>query len=180
VLFPSLAIASDKPNDVEINLLSPQIVNTRLFMAELEISFHNPAYFNDQIYLSYHVFEQIQDQTPEAAILCDNQRIRVDLDKQGKANLRINMDLSKIKSKTFYVSYDIVDTKNLYWFQYKDDMNFSSCYTQVSYNRMAELGKPFTDAINNNLAILLFNVIVFICAIIIANIIVKKELLKFT
>lgn len=112
-LIPSATVCADQARAVEI------IVDADLNMYDTqsqlygEICFNDIAYYNESLYLSYHIV----DAENEEMIQFENERVWISAP-NDKGIVDVAMEIvidDKYKDKKLIIQLDVVDTLNQYW-----------------------------------------------------------------
>lgn len=121
--FPLCVQASENAG-VIISNLSYDEEYTDTFESTIRIRFFDDELYNDDVYLSYHVY----DASGDNLVQYENQRVKINLDEKGEMICTVTLDLKDILRNTekVVVRYDIVDQGNLYWFADNSDICFST------------------------------------------------------
>lgn len=145
IVFGTISVYAAEPTpDVSIQLCETPQVGDAEIAATVLIKFSEMDLYNDNIYLSYHIYDAGGD-----AIINENQRVKIDLDNQGTQRLELTINYSEAKAITkddrLVVIFDIVDEKNAFWFSDKDSIVFSSAkidtHRTVAEKLLAEIGE---------------------------------------
>lgn len=109
--------AKDQATPVEMTVLSEEEVYTHSFQVRLKIRFLDAAYYNDDLYASYH----LMDSDSGAVILFENPRIKVPKPSaEGFSEVETDVSLEEFdKDQKLTVQFDIVDQRNAFWFSDK-------------------------------------------------------------
>lgn len=106
--------AEEKIIPLEMIVLSEQEVYTQNFHVKLKISFKEIAYYNDSLYVSYHLV----DPETKDIIQFENPRIQVPKPSdEGLAEVETDVSLEDFKrDQNLMLQFDIVDEANAFWF----------------------------------------------------------------
>lgn len=122
---PMGVCGADETPDVEIRLAEEAEFTDTSISVVLEIGFDNLEYYNEHVYLSYHIFD-----CENNMVIGENERIKIDLNEEQSQRISVKIDMSAAKalepSKKLYVEFDIVDEQNAYWFSGNDSLSFQS------------------------------------------------------
>lgn len=106
------------------------------FEGNVVIHFYDNSLYNENVKLSYHIYDKNNN-----IIVFENERIPFVLE-NGKANVNISINLDEIKAieglKYCTVRFDLVDEKNVYWFNDNKNISFQTVdiqYANVFLNR---------------------------------------------
>lgn len=173
----SIVYANEKDFDVQITPISKQVVYDNNFESEVEIIFKTKELYNEQVYLSYHIYGENKSE----ALVFENQRIPLVLDDEGVAKVKLLIALNEIaelkKERKLFIQYDLVDEKNVYWFSLNDKINFESFDTTYIHNTLKRITQSLKYEITSNPIIFSINILCCIVAVYTYYIIKKKELL---
>ncbi len=162
--------------DVQIIPITESEVYNKDFESEVEIIFSNENLYNEQVYLSYHIFNQNNE-----LLVPENQRVPINLDSNGKSRVKLNITLNDIKElkneKILYITYDLVDEKNQYWFSTDKDIRFDTFSILYEYNNLKRIQMSLKLEILNNPIIFVINILCCIGAVTAYYIIKKREIL---
>lgn len=147
----------EKSVDVEIQV-SDEVKYTDVGVdVPVDIFFNNISYFNDQVYLSYHIFD-----TDGNPVISENERIKIDINDAGHYRTVLRIDLSMAESielrENLCLNFDIVDEKNAYWFSTKEDLVFQT--VTIGFNKTMQ--QKLVEEIRNSKLIFLGNILCFI------------------
>ncbi len=121
--------------DVEILLdgsADTSATSDQTIAVQLDIIFHNKSWYNDRLYLSYHIYN------PEGELLLfEGERTLIENGSGGEVrNFPIVLNLADFSEtrvqKDVMVTFDIVDEGNSFWFSYSPEMSFRAA--SVRYN----------------------------------------------
>lgn len=132
---PETGKAEKNRGAVTIEVMQTQSWKLR-YTAQIKVHFSAQSLYNENIYLSYHVYdEQGHD------IQFENHREPFQIDEQGTASIELDVDVSEIakKNQQLTVQYDLVDEENLFWFSDCTQIDLRADATEVSY-------RPFMSA----------------------------------
>ncbi len=122
---PMSVCGAEETPDVEVRLVEEAEFTDTSISVVLEIVFDNLEYYNEHVYLSYHIFD-----CESNMVIGENERIKIDLDEEQSQRISVRIDMSAAKtlepSKKLYVEFDIVDEQNAYWFSGNDSLFFQS------------------------------------------------------
>lgn len=126
IVFGKISVYAAEPTtDVSVQLSETPQVGDAEITAMVLIKFNDENLYNDNVYLSYHIFD-----TAGNAVINENQRVKIDLDNQGTQMLELTINYTEAKAISkddrLVVIFDIVDEKNAFWFSDKDSIVFSS------------------------------------------------------
>ncbi len=156
----TIIFAEEEISDVKIMVISEQKAYEKEFTAEVQVSFYNQDFYNDEIFLSYHILKKEKDGTEEI-LEFENPRVKVVLDESGTAVIKLQATLKELIDGA-YMEFDLVDESNLFWFSY----NQAIC---LSTDRIELLDRPiyrqivhFKQAVKNETGIFIINFMIFI------------------
>lgn len=156
----TIIFAEEEISDVKITVISEQKAYEKEFTAEVQVSFYNQDFYNDEIFLSYHILKKEKDGTEEI-LEFENPRVKVVLDESGTAVIKLQVTLKELIDGA-YMEFDLVDESNLFWFSY----NQAIC---LSTDRIELLDRPiyrqivhFKQAVKNETGIFIINFMIFI------------------
>lgn len=156
----TIIFAEEEISDVKITVISEQKAYEKEFTAEVQVSFYNQDFYNDEIFLSYHILKKEKDGTEEI-LEFENPRVKVVLDESGTAVIKLQATLKELIDGA-YMEFDLVDESNLFWFSY----NQAIC---LSTDRIELLDRPtyrqivhFKQAVKNETGIFIINFMIFI------------------
>lgn len=156
----TIIFAEEEISDVKIMVISEQKAYEKEFTAEVQVSFYNQDFYNDEIFLSYHILKKEKDGTEEI-LEFENPRVKVVLDESGTAVIKLQVTLKELIDGA-YMEFDLVDESNLFWFSY----NQAIC---LSTDRIELLDRPiyrqivhFKQAVKNETGIFIINFMIFI------------------
>lgn len=156
----TIIFAEEEISDVKITVISEQKAYEKEFTAEVQVSFYNQDFYNDEIFLSYHILKKEKDGTEEI-LEFENPRVKVVLDESGTAVIKLQVTLKELIDGA-YLEFDLVDESNLFWFSY----NQAIC---LSTDRIELLDRPiyrqivhFKQAVKNETGIFIINFMIFI------------------
>lgn len=156
----TIIFAEEEISDVKITVISEQKAYEKEFTAEVQVSFYNQDFYNDEIFLSYHILKKEKDGTEEI-LEFENPRVKVVLDESGTAVIKLQATLKELIDGA-YLEFDLVDESNLFWFSY----NQAIC---LSTDRIELLDRPiyrqivhFKQAVKNETGIFIINFMIFI------------------
>lgn len=156
----TIIFAEKEISDVKITVISEQKAYEKEFTAEVQVSFYNQDFYNDEIFLSYHILKKEKDGTEEI-LEFENPRVKVVLDESGTAVIKLQATLKELIDGA-YMEFDLVDESNLFWFSY----NQAIC---LSTDRIELLDRPiyrqivhFKQAVKNETGIFIINFMIFI------------------
>ncbi len=159
----TIIFAEEEISDVKITVISEQKAYEKEFTAEVQVSFYNQDFYNDEIFLSYHILKKEKDGTEEI-LEFENPRVKVVLDESGTAVIKLQVTLKELIDGA-YMEFDLVDESNLFWFSY----NQAIC---LSTDRIELLDRPiyrqivhFKQAVKNETGIFIINFMIFISGI---------------
>lgn len=178
--LPSVSAGADTEGnpDVKIFVLSEKEVYEKEFAAEVQVVFYNQNFYNDKVFLSYHVLQEKEDGTTEV-LQFENQRITLVLDESGTASVTLQVALEKQKEKGIYIEFDLVDENNAFWFSYEEAIDLETDTIEVfdrpAYKHIVRLGQ----AIRNEIGIFTINLIVFVGVIFVYAYVRKKKVFEW-
>lgn len=131
------------------------------FDVEIEIVFKNKELYNENVFLSYHIYnEEGKD------VQYENIRVPFSIDQNGEAKVKLPVDLSglskSVRNKKMIVKYDLVDQNNVYWFSSNTVINFETDVTNVVYNPLLSMYHNIVSEVKNHTVIFITNFFVFI------------------
>lgn len=148
--------AGESIPDVGIQLMDKPQISDIDISAKLEIKFNDVNYYNDQIYLSYHIFDDMGD-----VVKNENERVKIDLDADGRQILEVEIDMIEAKQlaghDNLYIEFDVIDEKSACWFS-TEAMNFGT--TSIKFN--TTLSEKLYEEVYSDLVIFVLNVTVAI------------------
>lgn len=167
------AYAAETLSDISIQLLDKQNINESYIEASVEVCFYNMDYYNDQVYLSYHIFDELGKN-----YIYENERIKINLDENGKAKIDLNINLTEAnnnsRNKNKIIEFDVVDEENIYWFSTNNEIKFQT----DNLNTKISMAEKLIKEIQSGTLIFVINVIVFILCFITWGIISRKAKVK--
>lgn len=167
VIRPYIAY-SENGQIVDIETTSDTVFYDPNIQTNIKIKISNPDIINDKCYLSYHIFDENNNQ-----ILWEGDRKKIDLDKNGEFSSGVDIDLSeKFASKKYNkvrITFDIVDESNSFWFSTNPDIKLNSGDIIYEDNFSKRFIKIYDVALKERPVILLINLIVFVIFLVIAN-----------
>jgi hypothetical protein len=138
-------------NDKDVILLTDinKTQHQPQFNGSVQIQYNNPDLYNDMVKLSYHIYDGANN-----ILVYENERIPFSLT-DGKVQIPLSFKLDELydinKYKKLIIRFDIVDEKNIYW--YNDNTNIKFQTIEISYEesflgKISEIyGKMFSDQI---------------------------------
>lgn len=148
----------EESSDVEIRLVEDAQFSDTGIGVVLEICFNDLSYYNEQTYLSYHIFDYEGN-----TVIGENERTKINLDEEQKQRISLQIDMNEAKSlvsdDNLFVTFDIVDEKNAYWFSDYEKMDFRT--EKIDFHQ--SIMQKVIDEIRNSKLIFAINVLVFIC-----------------
>lgn len=164
-----LHVKAAQDADVVITNMSYEEEFSEKFESEVKVCFLNKELYNDNVFLSYHIF----DASGNDLLQYENQRIKIRLDDKGEMKCTVAIDLEEIlkDSDAVIVRYDIVDQSNLYWFADNSEMGFSTIDIKCRIDRSSAnlrtlkngvMSHPVIFAINFIMAIVMIIVVLFV------------------
>lgn len=102
---------------------------------EVELAFADKSWYNDSIFLSYHILDE-----QGTMLRFENERFPVIL-QEGKAEpIEVRVDCSQIPElkdvNEAWIQFDLVDSENLYWFRDKGLLNEENASVLFERSRM--------------------------------------------
>jgi len=128
ILNLSFLVQAESDNEISI-LSNTQTIYERQTELSVDLFFSDLSYYNDQCYLSYHVWDADHNM-----LQYENARIPIKLDKNGEGNIAVQVNLSGLKGKCFYITFDIVDEKNQFWFSDNSNIEMNSVEVECVLN----------------------------------------------
>ena len=163
------ACAFEAAPDVSIQLSEGARIDNSEIDASVQVKFNDMSFYNDQVYLSYHIFDDIGE-----TVINENERIKIDLDSQERQQFELAIDLTEAKTLAgddrLVVVFDIIDEKNVYWFSADDSLNFDS----ISIATHRTVGQKLLAEMGDSKVIFGINAIVFVVSVIAAVSLYKK------
>lgn len=107
---------------------------------EVEVDFKDINLYNESVFLSYHILDE-QGNT----LRFENERFPVVLSGEKTEPLEIHVDIASLPEmadrETARIQFDLVDSKNVYWFSDEGLLNGEN--TTVTFERVQmQAGKP--------------------------------------
>lgn len=150
------AFGVEETPDVEIRLEQVRLTDQDI-QADLEICFSDMKYYNDYVYLSYHIFD-----AGDNLVIGENERVKIELDAGQRQSVSLQIDMSDAKilapDEKLYVEFDIVDEGNAFWYSTSDELIFRTARVDFSRSVLQKV----TDEMQGNVIIFAVNIIVFI------------------
>ena len=163
---------------VIIDVLSQNKTSLNKITAKVEVDFLDLSYYNDHIYLSYHVYGKTSGEAEELLVF-ENARYHVILDDSNKCYFEIEILLDSEKYKEQWIKFDIVDETNAYWFSLTSPSILSSENIVYSNNVLYSLVEPVIVSIIEHPIIFSLNIICFILFIILIIFAANTKLISF-
>lgn len=156
--------ASEKSNEIEISVLSNQEYYQPNMEVEVQVKFNNHDKYNDQVYLSYHIYDN-----EEKELVWEGERLPIQLDEEFIGKVNLNIDLTKYvdidKNEVVYVKFDLVDEKNVYWLSDNKEEDSQLPIIKYEKNKFKEYLNIYTSAFTEHTIIFILNFATFIGAI---------------
>ncbi len=150
------AFGAEETPDVEILLEEVHLTDEDI-QAALEICFSNLKYYNEHVYLSYHIFDSQGN-----LVIGENERVKIELNAGQRQSVSLQIDMGDAKilapDEKLYVEFDIVDEKNAFWYSTSNEMIFRTARIDFSRSVLQKVA----DEIQGNAIIFAINIIVFI------------------
>lgn len=163
-LFPLHAKAAQDA-DVVITNMSYEEEFSEKFESKVKICFLNQELYNDNVFLSYHIFDTVGNDL----LQYENQRIKIRLDDKGEMECTVAIDLKDIlkDSDAVIVRYDIVDQSNLYWFAANSEIDFSTIDIKCRIDQSSANLRILKNGVTSHPIIFAINLIVAIATIVV-------------
>ncbi len=135
ILLPCMA-AEDTPEPaVEILLdggTGSSYTADREIAVQLDVIFHDMRWYNDELYLSYHIYDKKGE-----LLAFEGERIKIEIGPGDEVRgFPVALDLADFpeteKELDAVIAFDIVDQKNAFWFSMNSEVNFQAA--SVIYN----------------------------------------------
>lgn len=151
--------------DVVITNMSYEEEFSEKFESEVTVCFLNKDLYNDDVFLSYHVF----DASGNDLLQYENQRIKIRLDDKGEMKCTIAIDLEEVlrDTDTVIVRYDIVDQSNLYWFADNSEISLSTIDIKCRIDRSSATIRTLKSGVMSHPIIFAINFVVAIVMVIV-------------
>lgn len=160
--------------DVSLNVDKENVYDTN-FTANIVVKFYNFDYYDDTVYLSYHICDSSDND-----IQFENERVPLIIDDNGEASIKLDVSLEglekKYKSQDLYIKYDIVDESRAYWFLTYDDISFTGAKTLYQNNPTMKNITSLREQIVLHPIIFIVNLSLLVVTIYILTILRKSEL----
>lgn len=155
------AAATEQTPDVEILLdgsTAPSLTADRAIAVQLDIIFHDTSWYNDHLYLSYHIYDKEGN-----VLLYEGQRILIENGYGGEVrSFPVALDLNNFeetkKAKDVSVMFDIVDEQNSFWFASSPELMFKSASVVYDGHFPARMKTVLVKAVHR-FPILLINIL---------------------
>lgn len=162
-----LCVQASERADVVITNMSFDEEYAETFESKIKIQFFNRELYNDEVYLSYHIY----DASNYDIIQYENQRIKINLNEKGEMISAIAVDLKEIfrNTENVVLRYDIVDQGKLYWFADNEEI----CFSTTSINCRVDRGSDNIRTLINGVTVhpVIFTINVFVAILTIGAII---------
>lgn len=156
--------ASEKSNEIEISVLSNQEYYQPNMEVQVQVKFNNHDKYNDQVYLSYHIYDH-----EEKELVWEGERLPIQLNEDFTAKVNLDIDLTKYvdinKNKVVYVKFDLVDQKNVYWLSDNEEEDSQLPIIKYEKNEFKEYLEIYISAVTENTIIFILNSATFIVTI---------------
>lgn len=143
------------------------------FETKVRVRFLNKDYYNENLYLSYHVYAG----DGETLLSYENQRISIQIEDNCEALMTVPIDLSTIlkqsKEEQLIVRFDIVDQENVYWFLDNANINFETCSVYCTIDKGAAALRVLKSGVREHPIILTVNLA--FCLLSIAGLIYMRK-----
>ncbi len=177
-LFMPAVIATES-DDVILLISGDKEIYAKNTELTVDIHFNNTNIYNQNLYLSYHIFLNQQDNRVSESVQYENVRIPIILDDSLSASIQIPVDLDSKELneyKQLYLKFDIIDEENIFWYSQSDiKMNVGTVvYVDDFFKRQIML---IRDAFKINPVIFIVNILITLLAICSIILIKKRELI---
>lgn len=156
--------ASEKSNEIEISVLSNQEYYQSNMEVQVQVKFNNHDKYNDQVYLSYHIYDH-----EEKELVWEGERLPIQVDEDFIGKVDLNIDLTKYvdidKNELVYVKFDLVDEKNIYWLSDNKEEDSQLPIIRYEKNKLKEYLSIYISAVTEHTIIFILNFATFIMAI---------------
>lgn len=102
---------------------------------EVELAFADKSWYNDSIFLSYHILDE-----QGTMLRFENERFPVTLQGKKTKPVEVRVDCSQIPEleevNEAWIQFDLVDSENLYWFRDKGMLNEENASVLFERSRM--------------------------------------------
>ena len=156
--------ASEKSNEIEISVLSNQEYYQPNMEVEVQVKFNNHDKYNDQVYLSYHIYDN-----EEKELVWEGERLPIQLNEGFIGKVDLNIDLTKYvdidKNEVVYVKFDLVDEKHVYWLSDIKEEDSQLPIIKYEKNKFKGYLNIYKSAVTEHTIIFILNFATFIAAI---------------
>lgn len=151
--------AQEEEKDVMIENLTYDIEYEAQFETKVRVRFLNRDYYNENLYLSYHIYTK----DGKTLLSYENQRINIQADDNFEALMKVFIDLSDIlkqtKEKEIMVQFDIVDQENVYWFLDNTNIKFDTFSVYCTIDKGAATLRTLKNGVSEHPIILITNLL---------------------
>lgn len=178
LMMPLYASASDAPA-VSVTVLGSRDVKSQVFTAKVRVCFNDMSLYNDNMFLSYHIYDTSDFHESSLDGVFENERYPIVLDENNCAEFEIPIDCSQLGYTDAYIQFDIVDTVNLYWLYLTGNGSFELDMIHSHNDPIGAVLGRYADAIVSRPFIFAINIIVLVSCIAALVVVRKKRLFTF-
>uniref|UniRef100_UPI00286F52A7 hypothetical protein n=1 Tax=Anaerosporobacter sp. TaxID=1872529 RepID=UPI00286F52A7 len=144
---------------------------------EVKLVANNTKVINEYTYLSYHLYDKTGD-----VILYENERIPINLDKQGEMLTVISINLKTISNKDIkkgvVIQFDIVDEEKAYWFSNDASIGLDASSITFQNNYLKRVGLEIKKEILDNQIVFFINILCCFSVVVAILVIRKKHIFE--
>ncbi|MCK8489218.1 hypothetical protein M0651_18760 [Paenibacillus sp. MBLB2552] len=160
IFFNTITASASASANVTISVNSKSQYS-KTFTADVNVLYKNKELYNDNVFLSYHVFD-----SNHQLIRWEGERFPFKLDSKNDVTVSLQVDISsdlkQMNKQEAYVEFDLVDEEHAFWYSTKPEINLYTEQIKYSNNIYLEFYYTLSNAYNENRVIFIGNLIFLI------------------
>lgn len=172
--FTVQAEADARPVRIELTADFPGEIKQNRLEGNVTVFFGDASYYHEQVKLSWHIYD-----ADGGLLAYENARIALPPLENGQCVVPVSIDLNHSAAlsgaKDYTVRFDLVDERNAFWFSEREQFDFRTAEAVYHYRFLSEVADTFSGAAKNQMPLLFLNVVMAVCAVVVAVVLWRKK-----